>query len=226
MIKFFLFVTKKKISLYVFLILLFNFYVSVQALDSPKNYLKGKFYSSVKNNFLVATGKMRDPRFANTVIVMLKNDESGSFGLVINKPLGFIPLGSLINKVEHQRSKQNELYNVKVPIYWGGPVEENIILVLHSKEYQVENTKKYKDISVSSGYKILLEIADEKGPKKSLILIGHSRWGSGQLEGEMEGEGWILSEMFNNITLANDLEFSYATNSPTLMIEGMVVAGK
>ena len=192
MIKFFLFLTKKKISLYVFLILLFNFYVSVQALDSPKNYLKGKFYSSVKNNFLVATGKMRDPRFANTVIVMLKNDESGSFGLVINKPLGFIPLGSLINKVEDQSSKQNELYNVKVPIYWGGPVEENIILVLHSKEYQVENTKKYKDISVSSGYKILLEIADEKGPKKSLILIGHSGWGSGQLEGEMEGEGWIL----------------------------------
>ena len=204
MVKFFLFVTKKKISLYVFLILLFNFYVSVQALDSPKNYLKGKFYSSVKNNFLVATGKMRDPRFANTVIVMLKNDESGSFGLVINKPLGFIPLGSLINKVEDQSSKQNELYNVKVPIYWGGPVEKNIILVLHSKEYQVENTKKYKDISVSSGYKILLEIADEKGPKKSLILIGHSGWGSGQLEGEMEGEGWILSEINTDLIFETD----------------------
>ena len=204
MTKFFLFVTKKKIFLYVFLILLFNFYVSVQALDSPKNYLKGKFYSSVKNNFLVATGKMRDPRFANTVIVMLKNDESGSFGLVINKPLGFIPLGSLINKVEDQSSKQNELYNVKVPIYWGGPVEENIILVLHSKEYQVENTKKYKDISVSSGYKILLEIADEKGPKKSLILIGHSGWGSGQLEGEMEGEGWILSKINTDLIFGTD----------------------
>ena len=184
--------------------MLFNFYDSVQALDSPKNYLKGKFYSSVKNNFLVATGKMRDPRFANTVIVMLKNDESGSFGLVINKPLGFIPLGSLINKVEDQNSKQNELYNVKVPIYWGGPVEENIILVLHSKEYQVENTKKYKDISVSSGYKILFEIADEKGPKKSLILIGHSGWGSGQLEGEMEGEGWILSEINTDLIFGLD----------------------
>ena len=204
MIKFFLFVTKKKISLYVFLILLFNFYISVQALDSPKNYLKGKFYSSVKNNFLVATGKMRDPRFANAVIVMLKNDKSGSFGLVINKSLGFIPLGSLINKVEDQNSKQNELYNVKVPIYWGGPVEENIILVLHSKEYQVEDTKKYKDISVSSGYKILLEIADEKGPKKSLILIGHSGWGSGQLEGEMEGEGWILSEINTDLIFEID----------------------
>ena len=204
MINFFLLVTRKKIPLYVFLILLFNFYVSVQATDSPKNYLKGKFYNSVKNNFLVATGKMRDPRFANTVIVMLKNDESGSFGLVINKPLGFIPLGSLINKVENQSSKQNELYNVKVPIYWGGPVEENIILVLHSKEYQTENTKKYKDISVSSGYKILLEIADKKGPKKNLILIGHSGWGSGQLEGEMEGEGWILSEINTDLIFGTD----------------------
>ena len=194
----------KKFLRILFLGLLFNFCFFVKAQDSPKNYLKGKFYSSVKNNFLVATGKMRDPRFANTVIVMLKNDESGSFGLVINKPLGFIPLGSLINKVENQSSKQNELYNVKVPIYWGGPVEENIILVLHSKEYRVENTKKYKDISVSSGYKILLEIADEKGPKKSLILIGHSGWGSGQLEGEMEREGWILSEIITDLIFGTD----------------------
>ena len=33
-------------------------------------------------------------------------------------------------------------------------------------------------------------------------------------------------DMFKNISLANDLEFKYATNSPTMMIEGMVVAGK
>ena len=196
---------KKRILLFLFIISQITLFHYVFALGSaPKNYLKGKFYSSVKNNFLVATGKMRDSRFANTVIVMLKNDESGSFGLVINKPLGFIPLGSLINKVENQSSKQNELYNVKVPIYWGGPVEENIILVLHSKEYQIENTKKYKDISVSSGYKILLEIADKKGPKKNLILIGHSGWGSGQLEGEMEGEGWILSEINTDLIFGTD----------------------
>ena len=177
--------------------LLFNFYISVQAQNSPKNYLKGKFYNSVKNNLLVATDNMRDPRFKKTVIVMLKNDENGAWGLVINKPLGFIPLGSLINKLEDHHSKQNEheLYNVKVPIYWGGPVEENIILVLHSKEYKSENTKKYKDLSVSSGYKILFEIANDKGPKKSLILLGYSGWGSSQLEGEMERDGWILSEL-------------------------------
>ena len=55
--------------------LLFNFYISVQAQDSPKNYLKGKFYNSVKNYFLVATQEMTDPRFKNTVIIMLENDE-------------------------------------------------------------------------------------------------------------------------------------------------------
>ena len=35
-----------------------------------------------------------------------------------------------------------------------------------------------------------------------------------------------FKDMFQNITLANDLEFEYSTNSPTMMIEGMVVAGK
>ena len=35
-----------------------------------------------------------------------------------------------------------------------------------------------------------------------------------------------LKDMFQNLTLANDLEFEYSTNSPTMMIEGMVVAGK
>ena len=35
-----------------------------------------------------------------------------------------------------------------------------------------------------------------------------------------------FKEMFKNITLADDLEFQYSVNSPTMMVEGMVVAGK
>ena len=175
--------------------LLFNFYISVQALDSPKNYLKGKFYSSVKNYFLVATKKMTDPRFKNTVIIMLENDEKGAWGIVINKPLTSIPLGSLIYKSRDATNKQKELYNVKIPIYWGGPVNENNILVLHSKEYKNETTTNYKNISISSDYKILFDIADNKGPKKKLLIMGISSWGEGQLEGEMEREGWTLSEI-------------------------------
>ena len=189
----------KKLLRIVVLGLLFNFCISVQALDSTKNYLKGKFYSSVKNYFLVATKKMRDPRFKNTVIIMLENSEKGAMGLVINKPLSSIPLSSLIYKSRDATNKQKELYNVKIPVYWGGPVNENNILILHSQEYKNETTINFKNISISSDYNILFEIADNKGPKKTLVIVGISSWGEGQLEGEMEREGWTLSEINLNL---------------------------
>ena len=183
---------------------LFNFYISVQAQDSQKNYLKGKFYNSVKNYFLVATQEMTDPRFKNTVIIMLENDEKGAWGIVINKPLTSIPLGSLIYKSRDATNKQKELYNVKIPVYWGGPVNENNILILHSHEYKNETTINYKNISISSDYNILFEIADNKGPKKNLVIVGISSWGEGQLEGEMEREGWTLSEINLNLIFEMD----------------------
>ena len=101
----FCFKNEKAISIHIFNFL-FNLCISAQALGESKNYFKGKFYSSIKNNFLVATDKMRDPKFKNTVVVMLDNDESGAFGLVINKPLGSIPLGSLIKKLENKSYKK------------------------------------------------------------------------------------------------------------------------
>jgi putative transcriptional regulator len=194
----------KKLLGIIVLGLLFNFYISVQAQNLPKNYLKGKFYNSIKNYFLVATKKMTDPRFKNTVIIMLENDEKGAWGIVINKPLTLIPLGSLINKPRDATNKQKELYNVKIPVYWGGPVNENNILILHSHEYKNETTTNYKNISISSDYNILFDIADNKGPKKNLVIVGISSWGEGQLEGEMEREGWILSEINLNLIFEID----------------------
>ena len=194
----------KKVFIYFFLILLLNFNISLQALDLPKNYLKGKFYESVKDNFLVATEKMNDPRFEKTVIAMFENDENGSWGLVINKPLGLIPLGKLIDLSENSNSNKKDLYNVEIPIFWGGPVDTNKILILHSKEYESETTKNYENISISSDYKTLLEIADNKGPKNKLVILGISSWGDGQLEGEMERDGWILSEINADLIFEED----------------------
>ena len=194
----------KKLLGIIVLGLLFNFYISVQAQNLPKNYLKGEFYNSIKNYFLVATKKMTDPRFKNTVIIMLENNEKGAWGIVINKPLTLIPLGSLINKPRDATNKQKELYNVKIPVYWGGPVNENNILILHSHEYKNETTTNYKNISISSDYNILFDIADNKGPKKNLVIVGISSWGEGQLEGEMEREGWILSEINLNLIFEMD----------------------
>ena len=194
----------KKLLGIVVLGLLFSYCISVQALDSPKNYLKGKFYNSVKNNFLVATKKMTDPRFKNTVIIMLENDERGARGLVINKPLASIPLGSLIYKSRNSTNKQKELYNVNIPVYWGGPVNENKILILHSREYKNETTINFKNVSISTDYNILFEIADNKGPKKNLVILGLSSWDEGQLEGEMEREHWTLSDVNTDLVFEMD----------------------
>ena len=125
-----------------FLILFFNFYLPTNAGPWPKNYYKGKFYDSVKDFFLVASKTMKDPRFKNTVIVMFDNDESGAWGLVVNKPLASVPLSSLIHKSTNTTVKEKKLFNVKIPVYWGGPVNENRILILHSQEYKNETTKK------------------------------------------------------------------------------------
>ena len=84
-------------------------------------------------------------------------------------------------------------------IFWGGHVELKKIFILHSNEYQGESTKNYGGISISQDYNILFDIAENKGPKKSLVILGYSGWGSGQLEGEMERDHWILSDLDSNI---------------------------
>ena len=90
---------RKKVLLFWFIIFqILSFHLSFTTLaEAPKNYLKGKFYSSVKDHFLVATEKMTDDRFKKTVIVMLNNDEEGAWGLIVNKPIGKVPLNLLIN---------------------------------------------------------------------------------------------------------------------------------
>lgn len=167
--------------------------------EGPKNYLKGKFYSSVKDHFLIATEKMIDDRFNKTVILMLESDESGAWGLTINKRLGIMPIALLIDPSLNTSEEREQLFKVNIPIFWGGPVDPKEIFILHSKEYISESTKNYGTISISQDYKILLDIAKNKGPEKSLVIFGYSGWGNGQLEGEMERGGWILSDIDLNI---------------------------
>ena len=184
--------------------LLFNFCVFVKAQDPPKNYLKGKFYSSVKDYFLVATKKMTGSRFEKTVIVMLENDESGAWGLVINKRLGTMPIALLIDPSLNTSEEREMLYKIDIPVFWGGPVDIKKVFVLHSSEYQSDTTKKYGNISISQDYNILFDIAENKGPKKSLVIFGYSGWGSGQLEGEMEKDSWTLSDIDEDLIFEID----------------------
>ena len=184
----------------ILLLLLFTITITltknaISLAEGPKNYLKGKFYSSVKNHFLIATEKMKDNRFEKTVIAMLESHKDGAWGLVINKPIGILPLALLIDPSLNTSEEREKLYATNIQVFWGGPVELKKIFILHSNEYQSETTSNFGDISISQDYNILLDIAENKGPKKSLVILGYSGWGSGQLEGEMEKDHWILSDI-------------------------------
>tara|TARA_B100001245_G_C22799399_1_gene385367 strand:+ start:245 stop:880 length:636 start_codon:yes stop_codon:yes gene_type:complete len=189
----------KTILKFVFIFFLINFYNLSQAEEYPKNYYEGKFYESVKDNFLVATEKLTGTRFSETVIIMFENDENGAWGLVVNKPIGLTSINKLIEIPKSFTEEQKKLTKMKIPIFWGGPVEENRIFILHSNEYISETTIKYRNVSISSDYKTLLKIADNKGPKNKIIILGISSWGPGQLEGEIEKYSWMLSEIKNEL---------------------------
>jgi len=142
---------------------------------------------------------MRDNRFEKTVIAMLENYKDGAWGLVINKPIGLLPIALLIDPSLNTSDEREELYKVNIPVFWGGPVETKKIFILHSNEYQSDSTNNYGSISISHDYDILFDIAKNKGPEKSLVILGYSGWGDGQLEGEMERDHWILSDLDPNI---------------------------
>ena len=195
---------KRILLLLVFILQISLFHYIFALAESPKNYLKGKFYTSVKDHFLIATERMKDNRFKKTVIVMLESDENGAWGLVINKRLGTMPIALLIDPSINTSEEREKLYKIDIPIFWGGPVDVKEIFILHSAEYQSESTKNYGDISISQDYNILFDIAKNKGPEKSLVILGYSGWGSGQLEGEMERDHWILSDIDLDITFDNE----------------------
>ena len=191
----------KKFLVIFFVVVVTNISFSAKSIDLPKHYkfpkdyFKGKHYDSVKDFLLIATEKIRDSRFEKTVILMLEHDNKGALGIVINKPMGTISLGPLISQVEDKSINKKQLYDVKIPIYWGGPVDDHKILILHSKDYKNESTKEYNNLSTSDDLATLVEIAEKKGPKKSLIVLGLAAWNIGQLDGEIELERWTLSEI-------------------------------
>jgi putative transcriptional regulator len=195
---------KRILLLLIFIITISLFNNGITTAEGPKHYLKGKFYSSVKDHFLIATEKMNDNRFSKTVIIMFESDENGAWGLVINKRLGTMPIALLIDPSLNSPEEREKLFKINVPVFWGGPVDVKEIFILHSTEYQSDTTKNYGNISISQDYNILFDIAKNKGPENSLVIFGYSGWGGGQLEGEMERDHWILSDIALDITFDKD----------------------
>jgi putative transcriptional regulator len=144
--------------------------------------------ASLAGQLLVATSDMKDPRFARTVVYMVRHDENGAQGLVVNRPLREVPLSVLLA----QTGMESQGVQGTIRLHAGGPVEALRIFVLHTADYTTEGTLVVKDgIALTWEPDVLRAIAEGKGPRRALLALGYSGWAPGQLEGEMKTGAWV-----------------------------------
>jgi putative transcriptional regulator len=145
---------------------------------------------SLAGQLLIASPTMRDPHFDHAVILILRHDQDGAMGIVINMPVEERPLASIL---EMLGEKDTDVAG-KVHIFAGGPVQPEIGFVIHSADYRGPETIDVNErVLMTSSSQILRDIGNNKGPKKSLIAFGYAGWAAGQLEDELERRVWFTT---------------------------------
>jgi putative transcriptional regulator len=144
---------------------------------------------TITGQLLVASPEMKDPRFVETVIYMVKHNASGTLGLVINRPLAKGPMQDLL------KGFGSEITGVKgdIVIHYGGPVSPGAGFILHTDDVLYDTSTKIKDgLAVTSDVKLLEAMARGKGPRRALVIMGYAGWAPGQLEAELKAEAWFV----------------------------------
>lgn len=158
---------------------------------------------SLAGQMLVASPDMRDPRFVETVIYMVKHDSKGALGLVINRPLAKGPIEDLLKgfHADTQGVKGDTV------IYYGGPVAPTAAFVLHTDDVLMDTSTQVKDgIAVTSDAKLIAAIGHGKGPRQALIIMGYAGWAPGQLEAELKADAWFVVPADSKLVFGKDAE--------------------
>lgn len=144
--------------------------------------------ASLAGQLLVATERMPDPRFMRTVIYMVRHDAGGAMGLVLNRPMAEIPFPLLLEQFGIETKEAGG----SIRTHYGGPVERTRGFVLHTDDYVGTSTLSITEgVAMTWQPEIWRAIAAGTGPRRSLLVFGHSGWAPGQLEAEMGAGNWI-----------------------------------
>ncbi len=163
--------------------------------EVTQGYLSGQL--------LVAMPTMSDQRFERTVIYLCAHTEDGAMGLVVNKLLDSMSFEELLEQLE---IKTGDLAQ-QIRVHSGGPVEAGRGFVLHSGEYDAEGTMKVDgEVALTASVDILREIAAGDGPDNALLALGYSGWGPGQLETEIQANGWLHVPSDASLLFADDVD--------------------
>ncbi len=173
---------------------------------SKPNYLDGQI--------LIAMPGMGDPRFDRSLIFMCAHSENGAMGIMVNKTAPLMFFSDLIDQlkiVPNSKIKDVSANALNMPILFGGPVEQFRGFVLHSTDYFTKNTSLpiNDGVALTATVEILQAIARGEGPIKVSLALGYSGWVAGQLENEMQHNGWLYCEADDDLLFGGDNEGKY-----------------
>jgi putative transcriptional regulator len=159
--------------------------------------------ASLSGQLLVALEELRDPRFVQTVIYMLRHDGDGAMGLVVNRPLGELPAGELLSRF----GIQDDQGKGQIRVHYGGPVEPGRGFVLHTTDRMLPGSQPVSDgVAFTGSPDMLKSIARGAGPRRSIIALGYAGWAPGQLESEIRRGSWAIVPSDAALLFSDDLE--------------------
>ncbi len=176
-----------------------------QSNDSPaRGYLDGQM--------LIAMPAMGDERFSRSVIYVCAHSTEGAMGIIVNQPASNIKFPELLVQLEVIPSGERiELPNHDVKILKGGPVETGRGFVLHSSDFFIENSTLpiNEGVCLTATLDILKAIANGNGPHDAILALGYAGWAPGQLEQEIQENGWLHCAADAELIFGTDTDGKY-----------------
>lgn len=145
---------------------------------------------------LIAMPGMSDERFARAVIFICAHSAEGAMGIVLNRPAADLSLPDLLVQLdivpEAERIRLPTEVG-KMQVLMGGPVETSRGFVLHSPDFHIDQSTLPIDDSIclTATIDILRAIARGQGPRNAVLALGYAGWSAGQLESEIQANGWL-----------------------------------
>jgi putative transcriptional regulator len=170
--------------------------------------------TTLEGQLLIAMPIMTDKRFARSVIYMCAHSKEGAMGLIINHRANHITFPDLLDRLG--LTPQNSDGGIAADIlgrqvHMGGPVETGRGFVLHTADYHATDStlEIAGGISLTATIDILKAIAAGRGPQKSILALGYAGWSAGQLESEIQANGWLHCPADAEIIFEEDLDAKY-----------------
>ncbi|MBU6464313.1 MAG: YqgE/AlgH family protein [Bradyrhizobium sp.] len=163
---------------------------------------------------LIAMPVMDDPRFERSVIYLCAHSSEGAMGIIVNRPAGSIDFPGLLVQLDIiKRADQIKLPETaeSMKVLRGGPVETGRGFVLHSSDFFIEDATLQIDngVCLTATVDILRAIAKGSGPKHAILALGYAGWAAGQLENEIQRNGWLHCDADADLIFGGDADEKY-----------------